>query len=183
MAGVSLSLIILLVLAIFLVWMSATMVLQMLFYVPFVPTPAKIGAAMLELAGLKPGDRVVELGAGDARLLIAASKRAKKLHLTGYEVSGLVWLLGRFRLWRTGVHAHLVWRDFRSADLRDADVLFAYLSPRMMRILEKKCANELKQGARVVSHAFPFPTKKPENVIRVMNGRRKTNVFLYQYEK
>ena len=43
--------------------------------VPYVPTPWVVVDAMLELAAVGPQDYVVDLGSGDGRLVIAASRR------------------------------------------------------------------------------------------------------------
>ena len=42
---------------------------------PYVPTPEPILQAMLELAEVGVGDRVVDLGSGDGRLVLAAAER------------------------------------------------------------------------------------------------------------
>ena len=42
--------------------------------VPFVPTPEPIVKRMLNLAGIKPGELLYDLGAGDGRILSSAVK-------------------------------------------------------------------------------------------------------------
>ena len=41
---------------------------------PFVPIPEDVIPQMLSLASLKPNERVVDLGSGDGRIVIAAAK-------------------------------------------------------------------------------------------------------------
>ena len=43
--------------------------------VPFVVTPMPIVEAMLELAAVKPGERLIDLGSGDGRIVLAAARR------------------------------------------------------------------------------------------------------------
>src|SRR5215470_15041220 len=43
--------------------------------VPFVPTPIEVVDRMLELAQIKTGDVVYDLGSGDGRIIIQAAKR------------------------------------------------------------------------------------------------------------
>src|SRR5690606_25162917 len=43
--------------------------------VPFVPTPYETVDEMIKLAGVGPGDYVIDLGSGDGRIVIAAGKR------------------------------------------------------------------------------------------------------------
>jgi hypothetical protein len=61
---------------------------------------------------------------------------------------------------RTAFHCGNLWRF----DCRPFDVVTVYgLSP-IMRRLERKLQNELRPGARVVSHAFRFPSWQPIKV-------------------
>ena len=43
--------------------------------IPFVPTPVEIVGRMLELAEVKTGDIVYDLGSGDGRIVIRAAKK------------------------------------------------------------------------------------------------------------
>jgi hypothetical protein len=43
--------------------------------IPFVPTPPEVVDKMLELAGVKKGDVVYDLGSGDGRIVIRAAKK------------------------------------------------------------------------------------------------------------
>ena len=43
--------------------------------VVWVPTPPEVVEAMLEMAKVKEGDKLVDLGSGDGRIAIAAAKR------------------------------------------------------------------------------------------------------------
>ena len=43
--------------------------------IPFVPTAIEVVDRMLELAGVKPGDVVYDLGSGDGRIIIRAAKK------------------------------------------------------------------------------------------------------------
>ena len=42
---------------------------------PYVQTPMEIVERMLRMAEVKPGDRVIDLGSGDGRIVIEAAKR------------------------------------------------------------------------------------------------------------
>src|SRR5580698_1222110 len=53
--------------------------------VPYVQTPQKVVDAMLELAGVKQGDVLFDLGSGDGRIAIAAAKKYG-IRATGIEI-------------------------------------------------------------------------------------------------
>ena len=54
--------------------------------VPFVPTPQEVVDKMIELAGVKKGDLVYDLGSGDGRIVVTAAKKGAKA--VGFEIDG-----------------------------------------------------------------------------------------------
>src|SRR5260370_12084605 len=52
---------------------------------PYVPTPAKVVDAMLDLAGINAADVLVDLGSGDGRIVVTAAKRFG-ISATGVEI-------------------------------------------------------------------------------------------------
>ena len=133
---------------------------------PYVPTSARRMVHMLELADIKPGDIVYDPGCGDGRLLIEAAKSGATA--IGYELSIPTLLLAKWRTW-TYPSVSVRYGDFWTKDYRDADVIFCYLLLDKMKEFEEKIWPTLKPGTRVISHAFPMPTIKPDKKIdRVM---------------
>src|ERR1700689_1439233 len=53
---------------------------------PYVPSPTPVVDRMLELASIKPGETVYDLGCGDGRILITAVERYKA-KAVGVEIS------------------------------------------------------------------------------------------------
>lgn len=130
---------------------------------PWVPTPKDRVRKMLQLAKLKPGQKVIDLGCGDGRLVHIASKEFGA-RATGFEFSPLIYAMAkvaqpfyRFK----GSHAKILFRNFFGVDLSDADVIVCYLLPHSMQKVRKKCERELKKGARVISYAFPIKEWEP----------------------
>ncbi|MEQ1849313.1 MAG: SAM-dependent methyltransferase [Candidatus Peribacteraceae bacterium] len=135
--------------------------------VAFVPSSRRVVQKMLALARPKHGETIVDLGAGDARFLITAMRLFPECRVLGYEGAWWVWLLGWIRLRLSGGTALLLHRDFFSVSLRDADVVCCYLSIPAMKRLLPKLIQELKPGARVVSHAFSLPGIQPTETVRL----------------
>lgn len=136
---------------------------------------------MLDLADLKPGDTVYDLGAGDGRLLRAAKLREPTLMTIGYEILPLVWLLGRCRSWWAGTRDDLRLGSFFTADISDADVVLTYLYPEIMEKLAVKLDLELKPGTRVVANAFGFTHREPVERRDVDIGKGTREVLVYQW--
>ncbi len=158
-----------------------TMLAYMIVRVPFVPTPWSVVRQAITLANPLPGETVIDLGAGDARTLITASRYAKDLQLIGYELVPTVWLYGKLRLFLSRTKAQWLLRDLFKADVSKADVVFVYLLPSM---LPKVCAlfdAQLQPGTRVVSYAFQIPDHTPEKQIEVQWLGRRRMLSLYRW--
>lgn len=131
-----------------------------IFTVPWVPTRKKIGRAMFELAELKPGETVVDLGCGDGSPLLIAVKDFGAAKGIGYEIHpGLRWL-GKFRLRLAGVSGKIDLRggNFFKAELPKAEVVVTYLFPETQAKLEPLLKKYYPSGTRIISRAFKYPS-------------------------
>ena len=131
--------------------------------VPYVPTPWVVVDAMLELAAIGPGDYVIDLGSGDGRLVIAASKRHGARGF-GVDIdSGLV-RAARQEAKRQGVadRVEFVEENLFVTQIGRATVMTLYLYPRVMMQLRPRFLGELKPGTRIVSHEFDFEDWRPD---------------------
>ncbi|MGH9692907.1 MAG: SAM-dependent methyltransferase, partial [Bryobacteraceae bacterium] len=95
---------------------------------PFVSSPQRAVEKMLEIANLKPGETLYDLGCGDGRILIAAAKR---YHVkgVGIEISGRLARTAEDNVKSDGLESQvkIIHGDFMQADLSDADVVTLYL--------------------------------------------------------
>lgn len=130
-------------------------------HAPWVPTPADETDRLLELLALRPGDRFLDLGAGDGRVLQRVHA-ATGAHCEGIEAAPLVWALGRLRLRLAGSPCVLRRGDLRTAELDGVDAVYLWgtaygLGPDLVAWLRAG----LPPGARVVSYATPLPGWDP----------------------
>ncbi|MFH1623164.1 MAG: hypothetical protein ABIA12_01440 [Candidatus Aenigmatarchaeota archaeon] len=131
----------------------------------FVPLPMGTVRAMLRLANLRRGETLYDLGSGDGRTVIEASKLGARG--VGIEYSIPIHLLARLRVALSGVHdVKLMRKDFFKIKLNDADVVTFYLTPKLAKRLGPKLKRELRKGARVVSAAHEIPGWKPMEKIQ-----------------
>lgn len=139
--------------------------------VPYVPTPPEVVEGMLDMAGLKAGERLIDLGSGDGRIPRAAARRGA--NALGVEIdAGLVARARSLaRLEGLEEHARFVRDDLFTVSLRDADVVTLYLLPDVNERLKPKILNEMKPGARVVSHAFDMGDWPPEERREIADKR------------
>ncbi|MBI4094900.1 MAG: class I SAM-dependent methyltransferase [Candidatus Liptonbacteria bacterium] len=143
---------------------------------PYAGTPKRVIRKALELANLKPGEKFYDLGCGDGRAVIIAAKEFGA-HATGYELSWQWYLISKLKLLFSGArNAEIQLKNLHAADLRDADVIFVWLTPKAYPKLERKFKNELKRGARVVAYSSPLPFWNPRLVVPFSDTSR---LFLY----
>ena len=139
--------------------------------VPYVPTPPEVVDAMLELAKVKKGDVVYELGSGDGRIPITAAKRyGVKAH--GIDINPQRIQEANENAKREGVTDRVTFRtaDLFETDLSKANVVTLYLLPDVNLKLRPKLLKELKPGSRIVSHAFSMGDWEPD-ITRNLDGR------------
>jgi SAM-dependent methyltransferase len=136
------------------------------------PTPPAVVDAMLDLAAVKPGDRLYDLGSGDGRIVIAAAKRYG-VHGVGLEVDSALIERANENAAREGVEALVQFRkeDIFTADYRDATVVTLFLGVELNLKLKPRLLTSLAPGTRVVSHEYDMGLWKPE-VTRFVGGHR-----------
>lgn len=148
---------------------------------PYLPTRWKDVERALDLAQIRPGERLVDLGCGDGRFLVAAARRGAAA--VGYEISALpfLWAAVRIALARLrGLPGTAIvrYRNFYSVDLSQADVVVCFLTPMAMGRLSTKIEQELHPGARLLSVAFHLPGFTPE--VNDHRERHAARIFLYR---
>jgi SAM-dependent methyltransferase len=147
---------------------------------PYVNSPARVVDRMLELATIRPGETVYDLGCGDGRILIAAVQKFKA-KAVGVEISPKIVAEARSRIKKAGVadRARVIQGDLLETDLTGADVVTIYLATSLNEELRPRLEKFLKPGARVVSHDYAVPGWKPAQVVEA-EGRQKHPIYLYQ---
>ncbi len=122
------------------------------------PTRGRVVRKMLQLAGLSPGAQLIDLGAGDGRILLAAA-REFGARAVGIEIDPFRWALGRLRARLAGLHEHISVRreNFFATDLSGADVITMYLSQAAVDRLAEKLRAEAPAHCRIVSYRRPLP--------------------------
>jgi cyclopropane fatty-acyl-phospholipid synthase-like methyltransferase len=125
----------------------------------YMPTTNEIVIQMLTMAELKPGDKLVDIGSGDGRILIAAAQQG--IESVGYEINPLLVLWSRSRIKRAGMDtlARVYIKNFWGVNFSEFSVVMVYGIPHIMSSLEKKLDRELKPGARILCNSFPLPSK------------------------
>lgn len=137
--------------------------------VPYVPTDSEVVKKMLELAALKSGDKIYDLGCGDGRIVITAAQsygaRGVGIDLNPQRIEE-----ARANAKAAGVDDRVEFRrqDLMQADFSDANVVSLYLLPSVNLQLRPQLWRQLRPGTRVVSHDFDMgPEWPPEQKVEM----------------
>lgn len=140
---------------------------------PYLPTLTKQITTALDLMDLKPGQTLLELGAGDGRVMKAAAQRG--LNVVGIEINPFLVVIARIRCWRYRKQVTIIWDDMWKAHWPQADGIFTFMIQRQMERLDKKIVAWHERPVKLASFAFHIPHKAPTSKY---NG-----IFLYTYPK
>lgn len=133
----------------------------------FVPTRHEVVEKMLQMAEIKPGDILYDLGCGDGRIVVAAAKKYG-IKAIGVDIDPQRIKESQENV-RTNRVGHLVTikeADIFELDFSDATVVTMYLLPDLNVKLMPKLA-KLKPGTRIVSNDFDMRGAKPKEVAHV----------------
>jgi protein-L-isoaspartate O-methyltransferase len=151
---------------------------------PYYPTPETIVEKMLQLGGLKAGEKMFDLGSGDGRIVIMA---ANKFHAdaTGVEFDKDLWKQSTDRIKSLGLEkrARVIHGDVMKQDYSSANLLTVYLLPSSNDKLRPLLEKQLKKGTRVIAHDFEFSGWTAEKVEQVEDDGEGRSHTLYLYRR
>jgi uncharacterized protein (TIGR03000 family) len=130
----------------------------------YVPTAESVVDKMLELAGVTRDDVVYDLGCGDGRIVVRAAKKYGA-HGVGVDIDKVRVKEARANVEKAGIEKLVTIRHgdaLKVPDLSRATVVALYMLPEFMEKLEPIVKKELKPGARIVAHDYPFPKWKAD---------------------
>jgi len=130
---------------------------------PYVPTPQAVVDKMLDMAQVKAGDTVIDLGSGDGRIMITAAQRHGAQGF-GVEIDPRLVQRSNEEARRLGIadRVKFLRQDLFNTDFHEANVLTLYLLPDVNLALRPKILAELKPGTRVVSHDYDMREWRPD---------------------
>jgi hypothetical protein len=155
--------------------------------VPYVPTPQNVVEAMLTLAEVRPGDFVIDLGSGDGRIVITAARRFGAEGL-GIDLDTTLVREATELAKKAGVadRTTFIKQDIFDTDLSQATVLTLYLLPEYNIALRARILQQLRPGARVLSHDWDMGDWEPDEKVTVpapektLGGTQTSTIYLWR---
>ena len=151
---------------------------------PYIPSPQLVVDRMLEMAHVKSGETVYDLGSGDGRILITAATKFGA-RAVGIELSPELCQTTTARIEKLGLqdrvtvlHANLL-----KVDLSPADVVTIYLLTSSNARLKPNLEKYLRQGARVVSNDFEIRGWTPKDTLILKVAGMSHTIYLYEIGK
>jgi len=140
---------------------------------------------MLELARLRQGEVVLDLGCGDGRLLVQAVSEYGASRAVGYELDAELVAASRAA---AGDDKRIEVRHADALDARgalaEADVVALYLTERGNSTLLPLLRSHLRPSARVVSYCWGMPDIPPTRTAQAVGQGvvlSRPNVLLWEY--
>lgn len=159
------------------IFLLVSFTLTLLGYTPFLPTTRHAYEKILKHSGIKKGDIVYDIGAGDGRLIHYAEKRygAKA---KGFEINPFVYYWARFKQIFFGWKGKIIRANMLKQDFSDADCIVCYMTPEIMTKFQEKFEHKLKKGTLILSYVFKVGTMKPLKVIP--KDKKTSTLWIYR---
>ena len=144
--------------------------------VPYEPTPPEVVRTMLDLAGVKPGDVVYDLGCGDGRILVEAARRGARAVGVDLDPERVREARANARAARVEDRVEVREGDLFETDVRDATVVTLFLWPAVNLKLRPRLLAQLAPGSRIVSYWHDMGEWKPVRTVEA--GRAKVYLWI-----
>jgi hypothetical protein len=123
---------------------------------------------------------VYELGSGMAGFLKKMETNFPETYLTGMEYSFLPCMISQMQVAFTKSKIKILKKNFLEEDLSKADIIYCFLSIRLMELLQEKFKKELKPGAIVISYQFPLMGIEPVKIVKIGDGKE-GSIYFYRF--
>lgn len=146
---------------------------------PFVPTKILAVKKILREAGIKKGQILYDIGAGDGRFLHYAEK-LYGAHATGFEIDPFIYSIAKLKQILLGWKGVLYRDNFQNHSLKNADIVICYMLPETLKKYQKKFDKELQKGTKVISYTFHIGSWIPYKEIPADKSLRIKKIFIYK---
>jgi predicted RNA methylase len=132
---------------------------------PFVASPELVIRRLLNLANLQAGENFFDLGSGDGKTVIMAATEFGA-NAFGIEMREDLIQRANEKIQKLGINdkVKIIKNDIFNVDIRQADVVYLYLTTSANEKVRSKLDIELKSSARIVSHDYEIVGWKAEKI-------------------
>ena len=139
---------------------------------PYLATLKPQVEAAFDLLDLQPGQMLLELGAGDGKVAIAAAKRG--INVVGIELNPLLAFIAWARTRRYGKRVRIVCGNYWQVTWpTETDAIFTFMLQKYMTKLDQRIVVWHKHPVKLASVAFHIDGRQP--------AQQRGAVYLYEY--
>jgi SAM-dependent methyltransferase len=133
---------------------------------PFVGSNPENVRRMVELAAPRSGETVIDLGSGDGRIVFEALEKRPGVRGVGVDINAELVQKANAEAKARGLadRVRFLHQNAFDADVANADVIFMWLFPELMRLLRPKILAQARAGARVVVSTWDLGSWQPDAV-------------------
>ncbi len=135
---------------------------------PFVPIPKGLEYEIVENLGLDKNSILYDLGCGDGRVLVEASREYPEIKAVGIEIAHWPFILAKYKSF--GFKNIKIKREnIFTTDISDATHIFLYLYPEVISKLILNIKQQCRPGTIIISCDFEIANMKPESILQTKN--------------
>lgn len=121
-----------------------------------------------------------DLGSGNGKIIARIANAYPNLACVGIECNIAAYSWAKLRNLFSKQKVLYRMENFFQTNLGDADIVYAYLFPNLMKRLEPKFTSELKKGTLLIVNSFPLKSKEPLKIIQDKTNALGT-LYIYEY--
>ena len=154
--------------------LSLFFLIPWLFGAPFEASRKRTVKKIIEISKVKKGDKVVELGSGEGRIVIEFAKKGAIVE--GFEINPILVYISRRKIKKENLQANakIYWKSFWKIPLNKYNIIILFQFPTIMKKLENKIKNQAKKDTKIISNTWKFPSLRLK--------KERGNVRLYEID-
>jgi len=140
--------------------LSLFFLIPWLFGAPFEASRKKRVKEIIEISKVKKGDKIIELGSGDGRIVIEFAKKGAIVE--GFEINPILVYISKRKIKKENLqnNAKIYWKSFWKADFNKYNIIVLFQFPTIMKRLENKIKQQSKKDVKIISNTWKFPSLK-----------------------
>ena len=148
---------------------------------PWSPTRKIDFERINKILKLKKGEKFLDMWCGDSRVGLYLAKRNPKAHIVGIELSPILYLISKIRIWWSGLqNIEVIYGNALHQTLKKYDAIYIFWLPETIH--EKvvpKLKQETKKDIRFISYSF----RTTDNFFEETKHTHTNQSNIYEYRK
>jgi len=149
--------------------------------IPRVQTKVSMINYLVRNINLSPWQIFIDVWCGNGSVLSAVQKKFPWVITEWYEINKTDYALANAKKKYFGNNYAIYNTNFFHEDLSDANIMYCYLMPHLMKSVWKKITKECKPWTMIYSNAFKIPNTEPISVLQLPSNTKFLNI-IYVYK-